>query len=324
MNSPLDRRAFLKTTAALAVAAPFAAAAEEKVAVFPIVDAHQHLWDLKKFTLLWQKEHPSLAKNFLMDDYLKVNDELAKAAKGTPAKVVRTVYMEVDVLPEQQQAEVDYVTAICQRGDTPMVAAVVSGRPNSDGFARYIGQFKENKYIKGIRQVIHNKDVPAGYCLDKKFINGIRLLGERGLSFDICIRAAELPDAGKLVDACPDTRFILDHCGNADVQAKDRTQWQRDISDLAKRKHLICKVSGIIASAKPGKWTADDLAPIVNHLLDSFGPDRVIFAGDWPVCTLAASLAQWIEALRGIVRERKAEEQKKLFHDNAMRFYGLA
>jgi predicted TIM-barrel fold metal-dependent hydrolase len=323
MNSPLDRRAFLKSSVALAAAVPFAAAAE-KDAVFPIVDAHQHLWDLKKFTLLWQKEHPSLAKNYLMDDYLKVNDELARAAKGTPARIVRTVYMEVDVLPEQQQAEVDYVTAICRSGSTPMVAAVVSGRPASDDFARYVGQFKENRYIKGIRQVIHNKDIPAGYCLDKKFINGIRLLGERGLSFDICIRAAELPDAGKLVDACPDTRFILDHCGNADVQAKDRTQWQRDITDLAKRKNLICKVSGIIASARPGKWTADDLAPIVNPVLDSFGPERVIFAGDWPVCTLAASLAQWIEALRSIVRERKADEQKKLFHDNAIHFYGLS
>jgi predicted TIM-barrel fold metal-dependent hydrolase len=321
MTSTIDRRSFLKTAAALAAAGPLAAA--EKGAVFPIVDTHQHLWDLRKFTLAWQKEHPSLAKNFLMEDYVKVNDELARVGKETPAKVVRTVYMEVDVLPEQQQAEVNYVTAICKGGGTPMVAAVVSGRPASDGFAKYIAQFKENKYIKGVRQVIHNKDIPAGYCLDKKFITGIQRLGEHGLSFDICIRAAELPDAGKLVDACPDTRFILDHCGNADVQAKDRSQWKRDITDLAKRKNLICKVSGIIASAVPGKWTPDDLAPIVNHVLDSFGPERVIFAGDWPVCTLTASLAQWIEALRTIVRERPAGEQKKLFHDNAVRFYGL-
>jgi predicted TIM-barrel fold metal-dependent hydrolase len=133
-----------------------------------------------------------------------------------------------------------------------------------------------------------------------------------------------LPDAGKLVDACPDTRFVLDHCGNADVTSKDRTAWKRDIADLAKRKQIICKVSGFIVTAKGIKWTPEDLAPIVNHVLDSFGPDRVMFAGDWPVCTQAATLAQWIEALRTIVHDRKEEEQKKLFHDNAEKFYRLA
>lgn len=321
MNPFLNRRAFLTHSAALAAAATLGAA-EDKV--FPIVDTHQHLWDLKKFKLPWLSKVKALDQSYLMADYLKVNEDLARAAgKGTPAKVVKTVYMEVDVDPAQQQAEVDYVTAICKGGETPMVAAVVSGRPASDDFAKYAGQFKGSKYIKGIRQVLHGEGTPAGTCLDKKFIAGIRLLGELGLSYDLCMRIAELPDAGKLVDACPDTRFILDHCGNADVKSKDRTDWKRDIADLAKRKNLVCKVSGFIETAKGTKWTAEDLAPIVNHVLDSFGPDRVMFGGDWPVCTQAATLAQWIEALRSIVHERKEEEQKKLFHDNAVRFYRL-
>src|SRR5262245_47394737 len=103
MNPPLDRRSFLKHSAAALAAAPLLAAEAEGDAVFPILDTHQHLWDLKKFTLLWQKEHPSLARNHLMEEYLKVNDDLARAAgKDVPAKVVKTVYMEVDVLPEQQ------------------------------------------------------------------------------------------------------------------------------------------------------------------------------------------------------------------------------
>src|SRR5437868_5459655 len=94
------------------------------------------------------------------------------------------------------------------------------------------------------------------------------------------MRPAELLDGAKLIDACPDTRFILDHCGNANVQAKDRTQWQRDIGAVAKRKNVVCKVSGIVVTAKPGAWSADDLAPIVNHTLEVFGPDRVMFGGD--------------------------------------------
>jgi L-fuconolactonase len=132
-----------------------------------------------------------------------------------------------------------------------------------------------------------------------------------------------LADAAKLIDACPGTNFILDHCGNADVQAKDRSQWEKDIAAVAKRENVVCKVSGIVVTAKPERWTADDLAPIVKHTLEVFGPDRVMFGGDWPVCTKTATFKQWFQALATIVSGRSAEEKRKLFHDNAVRFYGL-
>jgi predicted TIM-barrel fold metal-dependent hydrolase len=320
MTIPIDRRAFLKTAAAVVASAPLPAKTGEKT-VLRIIDTHQHLWDLKRFQLPWLKNVAALNKSYLMEDYLQATAALEKSAP--PARVVRSIYMEVDVAPQQQQAEADWVVGVCKRGGTPMVAGVVSGRPASDDFARYAQQFKGSPYIKGIRQVLHVPQTPATYCLDRKFIAGIRLLGELGLSFDLCMRPAELPDATRLIDACPDTRFILDHCGNTDIKAKDRSQWKKDIAEVARRKNVVCKVSGIVASAPPGKWTADDLAPIVNHTLDVFGPDRVMFGGDWPVCTLAATYSQWVEALRAIVRNRKEEEQRKLFHDNAVRVYQL-
>jgi len=107
------------------------------------------------------------------------------------------------------------------------------------------------------------------------------------------------------------------------VQAKDRSQWERDIAAVAKRKNVVGKVSGIIEGARPKEWKPDDLAPIIKHTLEVFGPDRVIFGGDWPVCTRTATLRQWVEALRSIVSDRPRAEQKKLFHDNAVAFYGL-
>ncbi len=282
--------------------------------MLPIVDTHQHLWDLTKFRLPWLKEGDVFNKSHVMSDYLKATAGL---------NVVKSVYMEVDVAPEQQTAEAEYVVGLCQRADNPMVAAVISGRPASDGFATYIGQFKDSAYIKGVRQVLHVDSTPPGYCLDAAFIKGVRLLGELGKSFDLCMRAKDLPDAAKLIDACPGTRFILDHCGNADVKEMDRTQWQKDMREVARRKNVVCKVSGIVASAEPGKWTADDLAPIVNHTMDVFGPDRVMFGGDWPVCTKAATYRQWVEALQEIVSERDEESRRKLFYGNAVRFYGL-
>jgi predicted TIM-barrel fold metal-dependent hydrolase len=320
IHSP-TRRDFLAHNAAL-IATGFGtglAAAESEAKSMdeplPIIDTHQHLWDLKQFKLPWIKEGMPLARNFLMSDYFKATEGL---------NVVKTIYMEVDLDPKQQQQEAEFVVATCRRADNPMVAGVVSGRPGSSTFPKYIEQYKNSAYIKGVRQVLHNEGIPAGTCLDEMFIRGIRLLGQLDKSFDLCMRPGELLDAAKLIDACPDTRFILDHCGNAKVPDKDRTQWKKGMDAVAKRKNVVCKVSGIVASAEKGKWAAEDLAPIVNHTLDAFGPDRVMFGGDWPVCLLGATYREWVETLRQIVRDHKPEEQRKLFYDNAVRVYGLA
>jgi predicted TIM-barrel fold metal-dependent hydrolase len=280
----------------------------------PIIDTHQHLWDLKQFPLTWVKGSTTLDRDFLMSDYVKATAGL---------NVVRSVYMEVAVEPKQHEEEAEWAVATCRRGGSPMVAAVISGRPASDGFKAYLERFKKNPEIKGLRQVLHGPETPPGYCLDRSFIRGIQRLGELGLSFDLCVRSTDLRDGAKLVDACPNTAFILDHCGNADVRAKDRAPWRADIAAIARRPNIVCKVSGIVASTAGQPWSADDLAPIVNHVLDVFGPDRVVFGGDWPVCLLGATYKQWVDALKAIVRNRSEAEQRKLFHDNAVRVYRL-
>jgi predicted TIM-barrel fold metal-dependent hydrolase len=312
----MNRREFFKQSAAV-VAGAWAAgacAARSEVPMLPIVDTHQHLWDLNKLKLAWLKNAPHIAKSHLMSDYLD-------ATRGL--NVVKTIYMEVDADESQHVAEAEYATDLCKRADNPMVAAVIGGRPASDDFAKYLDRFKNNIYVKGVRQVLHNKDIPAGFCLGEKFVKGVRLLGDQGLSFDICVRPGELADAAKLIDACPNTRFILDHCGNGDVQARDIAQWKADMAGVAKRKNVVGKVSGIVVNATPDKWTAAELEPIVKHTLAVFGPDRVMFGGDWPVCTKAATFKQWLEALKTIVSDQSVDEQRQLFHDNAVRFYGL-
>ena len=310
------RRQFLARTAALMASAALRAPllANEHTSM-PIVDTHQHLWDLSRFKLPWLKGAPRLNRSFLMEDYRQATAGL---------NIVKSVYMEVDVEPPQRTAEADYVLDLIRRGAAPLVGAVIGGDPATDGFGAYISRYKDKPAIKGVRRVLHVADTPPGCCLDKRFVEGICLLGKMGLSFDLCMRPDELGDAAKLIDACPDTSFILDHCGNASVRATDLSGWKANIGRIAQRKNVVCKVSGIVASAAPGAWTVDDLAPIVNHVLDQFGPDRVLFGGDWPVCTLAASYQQWALALRAIVAGRPQSEQKKLFHHNAVRVYRLA
>jgi len=303
----LDRRTFL----AGCLAVPTFAGADEGSAE-AVIDTHQHLWDRKKFRLDWIAKGSFLDRDYLSSDY-------AEAVKGLGIR--QAVYLEVDVTPSQQLAEAETLIELCRRGDTLTRAAVISGRPQAEDFGKYIRRFKDSPYIKGVRRVLHAGETKPGHCLDRAFIQGIRLLGELGLHFELCLRHAEIPDAIKLVDACPDTRFVLDHCGNPDL--KKHEQWKKDIAELARRKHVVGKVSGIVASAEPGKWSAADLAPVVNHTLNVFGPDRVMFGSDWPVCLKAATIAQWLTALREIVAERKADERRKLFHDNAVAFYRL-
>lgn len=282
--------------------------------MWPIIDTHQHLWDLDRFRLPWTADVPTLARSFLPADYQQATDGLG---------IVRTIYMEVDVDPAQQQAEADYVRGLCAQRDNPMAAAVIAGRPASERFASYISLYRGDRYIKGVRQVLHRPETPPGYCLDEAFVAGIRLLGELGLSFDLCLRPGELADGARLAALCPHTRFVLDHCGNADVES-DLSHWKRGLAAVARQPHVICKVSGIVVTARQGQWRADDLAPVVNHVLDEFGPQRVVFGGDWPVCTLRASYRQWLEALLEIVADRPESLVRALLHDNAVRYYGLA
>ncbi|MGL5094479.1 MAG: amidohydrolase family protein [Planctomycetia bacterium] len=305
-----SRREFVSAVAVGVL--PRSAAAED--AALPIIDTHQHLWDLQVFRLPWTAGAPALAKTFSMADY-------KDAVAGL--NVVQTVYMEVDVAPEQQEAEVDYVVDLCRRPDNPMTAAVVSGRPASPQFQAYVDRLKKHAAVKGIRQVLHGAQTPPGYCLEPAFVAGVKLLGANGLSFDLCMRAEELADAVKLVDACPETRFVLDHCGNARVGTPDLGPWRKTMAEMARRPNVVCKVSGVVASAPKGAWTPKDLAPIVLPTLDAFGPERVMFGGDWPVCTLAASFKEWVDALKSLTADRSQEDRRKLFHDNAAAFYKL-
>ena len=290
--------------------------------MIPIIDTHQHLWDLDLFQLPWlandtEASNP-LKRSFVMSDYLAATAEL---------NVAKTVYMEVNVHPSQQVQEAEYVIDLCQRDDNPMCGAVIGGSPQNTDFAQYIDSFAGNPCVKGVRTVLHDPDRPKGMCLEGQFVENVRLLGELGLRFDLCLRPDEILDGVKLVDHCPRTRFVVDHCGNMSVQSTDtalRKAWQDGMREMAQRDNVVCKISGIVVTAKKNDWQPADLAPNMTYCMEVFGDDRVMFAGDWPVCTQRATFVQWVEALQWIVRDRSEEFQRKLFHDNALRFYDLS
>jgi predicted TIM-barrel fold metal-dependent hydrolase len=320
-----DRRKFLLAAAAAAAGAaghgadPSEAEARRAFPAYDgeIVDTHLHLWDLVKVNPPWQAELTGEGKEALGRKYTMA--EFAEAAKGL--RVTKAVYMEVDVAPKDQRAEADYVFELCGKGI--MRGAVIGGRPGDPGFKDYLDGFRDNRFLKGVRQVLHVNDEPEKTCLTDEFVRGVRLLGERGLSFDLCFRPHTLSVARELIDKCPGTRFILDHMGNP-LLSKDPPAWEAEIGRLAERKNLIaCKISGMFAHVKRGQWKLPELQPPVNRCLSAFGTDRCIFAGDWPVVNLGGSFAEWFNTVQMLLRSRSDEDRRKIFHDNAVRLYGL-
>lgn len=320
----MNRRRFLKQMSQAAVVAGLLSSRRSTggSSSIPIVDTHQHLWDLSKFKLPWLS--PPLDRSFTTKDYVEATGGLG---------VVKAVYMEVAVPPAQRLQEAQYVIELCRQPGSVTCAAVIAGSPAEDGFEPYITQFKGSPYIKGVRGSFSS----ARQMSDQQVFRNLRLLGDLEMRFDLNVPPASLAEALQLVSACPDTRFVLDHCGNADPVAffpAGRTwprptqhsceQWKRDIGKLAAQGNIICKISGIVSRVPGTPLAAEDLAPIINHCLDAFGPDRVVFAGDWPVCLRGMPLRDWVGLLQAVVANRPEGDQRKLFHDNAVRFYALA
>lgn len=282
-----------------------------------VVDTHQHVWDLERFDLPWLRGEPRLrplARSFGVADYLA-------DARGTG--IERSLYMEIAVAPAQQAEEVRTVLALCARDDTPFAGAVLPGRPGTPGFRAHVESFAGNPFAKGVRQLLQVPDVPPGRCLEPAFVDDVRWLGERGLCFDLCLRPGEIGDGAALARACPATRFVLDHCGNVHMMPADEARWRRDVEEIGALPNVWCKVSGLTVPDGPIDAAAASLTPLVDDVLDCFGADRVLFAGNWPVCRLQGGLARWVETLRAIVARRPEDEQRRLFHDNAVAFYAL-
>jgi predicted TIM-barrel fold metal-dependent hydrolase len=278
-----------------------------------IVDTHQHLWDLDLFHYAWLKDLPVLNRSFRMDDY-------CDATKGRA--IEKSVHLEADVDEPFMVDETKYVLRLADRGDNPLEGVVACGRPESKEFKTYLERILGHPKLKGIRRILHTQPDDLGQS--ETFIENVNSLAGYGLSFDLCVLARQLPLAIRLVSRCPEVTFILDHCGVPQVREKILDPWRANIRAIAKFPNVFCKISGLVAYADPREWTTEDLRPYVEHAIECFGWDRVMFGSDWPVCTLSASYQQWVDALVSLTRGAGEVNQKKLFRENAIRIYRLA
>lgn len=318
----LSRRDFVAGTFGLAcLSAVEKLPAADPQADFPIIDTHIHIWDLKQLNPPWLATAPPVLRRVWLPEHYR------QATAGL--NVVGAVYVEIAEAPERRRPEAQFITDLIASQTSPVVAAVIAGDPAAEEFAQYIRHFAKAPGVRGIRF-----RYPAGAEADPKLLSGVRLLGELGLGFDLVMGAEKLAGAAKLAAACPDTRFILDHCayGNPDwynpqdrdnaALATQRKTWEEGIALLAERPNVACKISGVAEQSRH-EITPQRLEPVVEYCLKRFGEDRAIFGTNWPVCLKAIPLADWVAAVRQITAGRGQAFQRKLFHANAVKWYRL-
>ncbi len=277
-----------------------------------IIDTHQHLWDMKSRTYSWCKGIPALDRSFLMSDYKVAIHGLA---------VKKSVHVEADVDEPFMLAETRAILALSGEPDNPLAGVVACARPENEGFTQYLDAIAGHRALKGIRRVLHTQRDELSQS--SRFRDHTRKLETYHLSFDICVLARQLPLALQLVKHCPDVEFVLDHCGVPLVKERVMDPWRSDIREISRLPNIACKISGIIAYADPAGWQPEDLQPYVEHCIECFGWDRVMFGSDWPVCTQSATLKQWLETLLQLTQHESEPNRRKLFYENAQRTYRL-
>jgi predicted TIM-barrel fold metal-dependent hydrolase len=273
-----------------------------------IVDTHCHLIHQDQHSYPWLADVPPLNDDFVLADYLP---------EAIEAGITKVIHMEVDVAEEDMAAETDFIASL----GNPIVAAIAACRPEKQDFPAYLDRVAAKPFVHGLRRVLHTQ--PDDLAEAPGFAENLRLLAGKGLTFDLCVLPRQLPAGIRLASQCPDVQFILDHCGVPNVKDGELDPWRRHITALAALPNVACKISGVVAYADPDRWTVDDLRPFVEHCIESFGWDRVVWGSDWPVCTLTADLARWVAATHQLLAGASDDEKIRFLSANAERIYRL-
>jgi L-fuconolactonase len=277
-----------------------------------IVDAHHHFWD------------PAEA------DYPWLTDDLA---------VIRRPFGPDDLAPELAAAGVEGTILVQTRSSldetagflalaaaTPFIRGVVGWVDLTDpAVADTIGALRAGPggdRLIGTRHQVHDEPDPD-WLLRDDVIRGIQAVGGAGLAYDLLVRSRELPAALELARRLPDVRFVIDHLAKPPIVSGALEPWRSRIATFAELEHVACKVSGLVTEADWSSWAPGDLQPYVDHAIAVFGPKRLVFGSDWPVCLLAASYEGVVETARAIVGGLSEGDRAGVFGANAMRIYGL-
>lgn len=276
------------------------------------IDSHHHVWDPAKNNLSWMgEEHAPINKVFTADDL----EPLLKAAGVSHTVLVQTWSSVEETVSFLQLAE-----------KTGFIAGVVGWIDLAAEAGVQLDQLKVlpgAKYLKGIRHQVHDEADP-NWLMRTDVQKALSKIAERGLVYDLLIRPRELAAAAACVEAQPELRFVIDHIAKPRIAAGWDQEWEVGIAQLAQNKDRVwIKLSGMVTEADWANWSASDITPYIDHVIDLFGADRIMMGSDWPVCTLAAEYGTTLDLVRSAIANLSAEDQEKVLRTSAIKAYKL-
>ncbi|TWP51109.1 amidohydrolase family protein [Lentzea tibetensis] len=276
-----------------------------------IVDAHHHLWDLSVRDQDWITDPPMgvIRRSFDVSD-------LASAAEGVSASVLVQTVCVPEETPE----------FLAVAADSPLVGAVVgwtdlTSPAIGDALAGLRSE-RGGEWLRGIRHQVQGEADPEWLCR-RDVWRGLAQVGAAGLVYELLTLPHQLPAARRTVAALPNVQFVLDHCSKPPIASGAVDEWAELVRSLAEHENVTCKLSGLVTEADWASWKVDDLRPYFEVVLDAFGPSRLMFGSDWPVCLLAASYGEVVDAASTLTAELSAAERDEIFSGTATRVYGL-
>jgi L-fuconolactonase len=280
-----------------------------------LIDAHHHLWDPRTRDYPWMRGSrlDPIRRRYGLDE---LRQKCASA--GVDATVL------VQTVSDTAETAEFLATAAASDG---LIAGVVgwidlTGPDVPDRLVR-LRDLRGGERLVAIRHQAEDEPDP-GWLLRDGVIRGIAAVGAAGLAYDLLVTSSQLPAARAVVQRLPDVTFILDHCAKPPIATGEWESWAGDIAALATLPNVACKVSGLVTEAPWDGWEVATIRPYVDHVVECFGPDRLLFGSDWPVCELAASYDEVLELARTALGPLTPDETALVFGETASRLYRLA
>ncbi|MAV63728.1 MAG: amidohydrolase [Candidatus Marinimicrobia bacterium] len=276
-----------------------------------LIDTHQHLMYRDELGYSWADNFPPIDKgDFTLENYKELT-------KGFDIK--GTLFMETGVDDSDYKKEANFIKSIMDQPDSNMKGLIVSIRPEDEsGFDEWLEKTTAMN-VSGYRRIFHT--MPDELSQKSTVRDNVKKIGAAGKPFDICYLPTQLKIAAELVKECDQMDLVLNHCGVPPIASGEIDEWGKDLKSLSEMPNVTCKLSGLMAYCAPGTSSYDTIKPYVDHALECFGPDRMVWGSDYPVVNAAKGIQEWIKVTNQILGQLSEDEAKKIASSNAERIY---
>lgn len=272
------------------------------------IDAHQHFWQYHPVKEAWITDEMQVIRTDFMPEDLK------------PLLDQNAITGCVAVQADQSESETTFLLGLATAND--WIKGVVGWLDlQKDDLDERLNYFKKDNHFKGVRHILQAE--PKGFMTSGSFIEGVKMVGKHGFTYDILTSEHQLDEALELVKRLPAMPLVIDHISKPDIKAQSFDHWAKYMKMLSEFDHVYVKLSGMATEADWHNWTKEDFAIYIDFCLEHFGPKRLMYGSDWPVCLVAGSYDRIIESLQSTISTLSAEEQGWIMGKTAAQFYNL-